>query len=301
VHYVDLGDDDGSGLFVHEWIVSIDGADIEAGCDDEDSVFVESGEAVFMKDPVPGDSWTSLPPLQKGRTEANAVVGLSGEMMVFGGYGHNAAGDVVPRLKPELFRPSFEPDFLFGPAVASTAWEELCPMSNPHTYHSVAGLLRDGRVVVAGGAYCGNVFEDSGAHSVELFSPPALFGGPRPRIDNVLFGGQTHQEVTELPYTLNPTTTFTIEALLQGGIAGEFRVALTRPASVTHAFDNNQRYVVLKVNVATSFMTPPASWTLAVHLPTESQRDAVPPGYYLLTVVNAAGRPASAKWIRMLP
>lgn len=304
VHYVDLRGDDGSGLFVAEWIVSIAGADKEAGCDPINppaQTFAESAEGVFMKNPAPGGAWTSLPSLNKSRTEANAVVGLNGEIVVFGGYGHDAAGNVVARMKPELLRPIFEEGFLFGPALASAAWLGQCEMTDPHTYHSVGCLLPDGRMLVGGGNYpCDDPPEqqglDAGAQSFEIFSPPGLFGGPRPRIDSV--------SATELAYSTNPLNplTFSIEVLLQGEGTGEFRVALTRPASVTHAFDNNQRYVVLQVNDEDTNIDPaPAISTISVFNPTESQRNAVPPGYYLLTVVNEWGRPAAAKWIRMVP
>ncbi len=296
VHYVDLRNPQGN---VDEWIVSIAGADEEAGCDGPGAdLLVESDDVVYMLDPAPAKAWDSLPSLQLSRTEANAVVGLNGEIVVFGGYGHNLAGAIVARMSPELFRPSF----LFGPTLASADWSLLASMTHPHAYHSVAGLLEDGRMLVAGGNLAcpdpGGPL-DSGAHAVEIFSPPGLFGGGRPRIDGVFFLGQP---VTELEYSPDPAATFSIDVLLHGGNSGEFRVALTRPASVTHAFDNNQRYVVLRVNTTLSqFVSPPSNSNLVVHLPTDLQTNAVPPGYYLLTVVNAAGRPAAAKWIRMKP
>jgi hypothetical protein len=295
VHYVDLRDGVGSEV---EWIVSIAGADEEAGCDGPGGdLLIESNEVVFMNDPIPNAVWTSLPSLKRSRTEANAIVGLNGEILVFGGYGRNPAGDLVGRMKPELFRPSFEPGFLFGPSLASTEWTQLCPMAHPHAYHSVAALLEDGRIVMAGGDYpCDGPTLDEGAQAMEIFSPPSLFGGSRPRI-NVL-------SATELEYSIPPVVIheLSIDVLLQGGNTGEFRVALTRAASVTHAFDNNQRYAVLQVNEALStFVEPPSVSTLKVFHPAESQVNAVPPGYYLLTVVNADGRPAPAKWIRMVP
>ncbi len=297
-HYVDLRGTPVNSI--KEWIVSIAGANIEAGCEPklpEDPELLISDQVVVMQDPVPGKAWTSLPSLNKARTEANTVVTLSGEMVVVGGYATEQVLDQLgqlvtvssPRKRPELFRPGF----LFGGTLASTAWKDLCPQQHDRAYHSVAALMQDGRILSAGGDYpCDSGLLDNGYETVELFSPPSLFGGSRPRI----------QSLSESILHYGNSTPLTINVLLQGGNTGEFRVAMLRAGSVTHAFDCNQRYVVLDTDAVTShFAESPAVSTLVVHKPSQLQQDAAPPGYYMLTVVNSAGRAASAKWIQILP
>ena len=66
------------------------------------------------------------------------------------------------------------------------------------------------------------------------------------------------------------------------------KVALIRTPSVTHAFDQNQRYIPL------SFTT--GSGQLTVQTPPNG--NTAPPGYYMLFVLNGNGVPSVASFIR---
>jgi hypothetical protein len=67
------------------------------------------------------------------------------------------------------------------------------------------------------------------------------------------------------------------------------RATLVRPGSVTHGFDQNQRFVELYFRRAAGGLlaVAPASGNLA------------PPGDYLLFILSAAGVPSLAKIIRV--
>jgi Domain of unknown function (DUF1929) len=61
------------------------------------------------------------------------------------------------------------------------------------------------------------------------------------------------------------------------------------PGSTTHANDMNQRYLELNVTPRTG----------AVDVQAPPSANGAPPGYYMLFLVNSAGVPSVAKWIRV--
>src|SRR5215207_280290 len=72
------------------------------------------------------------------------------------------------------------------------------------------------------------------------------------------------------------------------GGANISKVALIRPAAVTHAFDHDQRYVPLTFSQAGNILSVagPANANYA------------PPGYYMLIVTDNNGVPSVASWMR---
>src|SRR5262249_31868689 len=107
---------------------------------------------------------------------------------------------------------------LWSPATQT--WRTLSLGQVPRLYHSTAILLPDARVFVAGG---GSLYPATDYNNGEYYSPPYLFKGPRPTITaapaNVVYGGS-----------------FAIQTPDAANIAS---VALTRPAAVTHQFDQD--------------------------------------------------------------
>lgn len=206
----------------------------------------------------------SPPPLSFARYDHNSVLLLDGSILVNGGADGVNCNTQVPALPPELYFPTEL--FNIDEGSASDIWLDMTPAIEgvQRRYHSVAGLLPDGRVFSAGGSH-----PPSAWFSVSVYSPPYAFK-PRP-------------EITDAPavISLPPSAPFTIDVTLTASTSVVKRVALVRNGSITHAWDMNQRYVVLKILDTAG---QPPNLTLTVDAPLDGFM--VPPGYYLLTVVE---------------
>jgi hypothetical protein len=120
------------------------------------------------------------------------------------------------------------------------------------------------------GADFGNVPDQL---SAEFFSPPYLFKGSRPTI-------------TQAPQQLQYGGTFTVSTPDATSIS---KVVLIRTGAVTHAFDQNTRYVPLAFQQASGSLTVTAPANAFV----------APPGYYMLFLVNGNGVPAVAPIVQL--
>jgi hypothetical protein len=202
---------------------------------------------------VASPQWKTISPMAFPRRRHNLVIMADGQVMAIGGT-RQADSDSLAILEGEIWNPTSE------------QWTTVAPMSEARMYHSSALLLPDGRIVTAGG-------EADGRLHAQIYSPPYLFQGSRPTI-------------TSSPELAAYGSSFEIGTPNPAAIAS---VALIRPAAVTHAFDENQRYVPLTfAQTANGLMaTAPASGNIA------------PPGYYMLVIKDTSGVPSVASWIRV--
>lgn len=163
------------------------------------------------------------------------------------------------------------PAELWSPTTRT--WSTLASLSAPRLYHSLALLMPDARVLLAGG---GRYFAGTQPHDQlngQLFSPPYLFKGPRPVI-------------TSAPATASYGATITVQTPDAAAIVA---VSLVKTAAVTHAFDSDQRYVPLTFT--------PIGGDLNVQIP--SNRNLAPPGYYMLFIVGTNGVPSVASFVKI--
>jgi hypothetical protein len=122
---------------------------------------------------------------------------------------------------------------------------------------------------------------------IELYQPAYLFNADgslatRPTITSVVGGAAQGKFLYANRFTVKTPDAASVS-----------RVVLVRPSAPTHAFDMDQRLIVLTFKVNT------AGGTLTVNTPPND--NIAPPGYYEVFILNAAGVPSVAQFIQLCP
>jgi len=225
--------------------------------DDQGAPSVATTYLIDMTQPSP--AWRQTASMAFPRTEHDLTLLPDGSVLATGGSRNSDVGDTAAAvLEAELWSPTTE------------TWTTMAAMKTPRMYHSNALLLPDGRVLVAGG---GRDFPEVDQLSAEFYSPPYLFKGPRPTIASA-------------PARIQYATAFSVGTPDGGRIAA---VSLLRLGTVTHAFNENQRFVPL------TFQTSPGG--LTVQAPATA--NLAPPGHYMLFIVDTNGVPAPAAIVKV--
>jgi hypothetical protein len=154
---------------------------------------------------------------------------------------------------------------------ATETWRTDVPLAAARNYHSTALLMPDARVLVAGGGH-GTGTGDPGQYSAQIYSPQYLFRGTRPTIGTV-------------PATTTSGASISIATPDAASISAVNLVSL---GADTHQADMDQHFVPL------TFTT--GSGTLSVQIPPAG---TAPPGNYMVFIVNSAGVPSVASFIRV--
>ncbi len=217
------------------------------------------GTAVIDMD-APTPAWRSTAPMAHGRSYHNMTLLPDGTVLASGGQSNSDGTDLTKSVLPaEIWNPDTE------------TWTTVAPLTNGRLYHSTALLLPDGRVLMAGGgALPGRATDQKNA---EIYSPPYLFKGPRPTISSA-------------PSAANYGASFDVTTPNAAQIA---KVSLIRSPSVTHAFDQNQRFQFLSFTAGAGKVT--------VHAPASA--NLAPPGDYLLFLVDTNGVPSVGSFVRI--
>ena len=234
---------------------------------------VSSAEVIDLNEEKP--EWKATGSMSVARRQMNATILADGTVLATGGsYGPGFSDDDKPVYAAELWDP------------ATGTWTTMAKASVIRTYHSVSLLLPDATVLSAGGglppwgmhppeplpgAPPDTSYEPPGRYhnSAQIYSPPYLFKGARPRIGRA-------------PKKVGYGETFTVTTPDAAKIAA---VTWIRLGAVTHAFDESQRFVRLKFSVG--------GRKLSV---TSPDRAAIsPPGPYMLFLLNKRGVPSVAK------
>jgi galactose oxidase len=230
---------------------------IVGGSDPPDGEPTQTAELIDLNQPAP--AWRYTSPMAHARRQFNATLLPDGDVLVTGGTSSAGFSDRAGAVRAaELWNP------------ASEKWTTLAANKVARVYHSTTLLLPDGRILSTGSGDGPGLPRELNA---EIFSPPYLFRGPRPVI-------------TQAPAEVGYAESFFVETPEAGRVV---RVSLLRLSSVTHAFDQNQRYSELSFRKTAGGLTVTAP---------ESNRLA-PPGHYLLFILDRLGIPSVAQVIRV--
>jgi len=199
---------------------------------------------------TPLSTWGPSTPFPDGehRSLCSAVLLPDGNVFVCGG---------IQRVN--------SPCAMYNPM--SDSWSASAALPSIRDYHSAAILLPSGQVMVAG-------WQNT---SIEIYSPPYLFAGPRPTI-------------TAVPPLVHHGQTFVIHSPHAASIA---KVVLIRPMAITHQTDGEQRALEMPLTHDTAHATQ-----ISLIAPHGGHPHAVAPkGYYMLFAVTNTGVPSEGKFI----
>jgi hypothetical protein len=196
------------------------------------------------------------------RENLDAVLLPTGEVFVEGGVKNpNDDNSAVKRGE------SYDP--------ATNTWRVLPEAERPRQYHSVALLMPDGAVWVAGSNFNADTGLANRELRIEIFEP-WYFCGRRPSIADAAEQA-CHGDAFEIR---TPDAT-SIQ-----------KVVLVRCSTVTHNFNPDQRHVTLEFRHDKGDI-------LVAQVPSDPAVAIV--GYYLLFVIDGTGRPSTGRFIRICP
>lgn len=273
-----------------EVIYAIGGSD-EHNESDRASTELLTASVEMIQSPGIDSPWQTMNPLNRVRKNHNSVLLANGSILVVGGETASTPPLCEDVVIPELY----EPAVVFE--GTSPVWTDMAenPVAIGRGYHSTAGLLPDGRVYVAGGVENTVPGPTTPHHTVEIYSPPYAFVS-RPVIDRASILDTTPFYGESLVFNV---------ALTSAALEHEVdRVALIRSSASTHAWDSNQRYVELQFDpptgpfenrLITAHIPPPST-----DLPAGMGDYMLPPGFYLLVVIDKNHVPSVGEWIQIL-
>jgi len=206
--------------------------------------------------------WQFGPPMSQPRIEMNATILPNGEVLATGG-STNDEDALTASLNADLYDPG------------SNTFSSAGANAFPRLYHSNALLLPDATVLLIGGNPRRGTYE----RRLEIYSPAYLFNGDGSAALRPTISGLT-------PATVSYGSPFNVQTLDAADIAS---VVVVRLGTPTHSFDMDQRLVELAFTAGSGVLnvTAPPHGNIA------------PPGYYMLFVLNTAGVPSVAKFVKI--
>jgi len=210
----------------------------------------------------PALGWNTYPQWQTPRHNANTVILPDGTLLTVGG-NKGMYGYENAEFSTELYS---------KPAIDTTGtWLKLAPHTIQAAYHSTAILLPDATVLLSQDDMDYSA-QAAFQHKAQVYSPPYLFKGPQPKI-------------TAAPTNVGYGQSFDIFTDRSDMVSA----VLVAPGATTHGNDMHQRAIKLRVQPRTNGLTATVPSSSAL----------VPPGYYMLFVMDSQGIPSVAKFVRI--
>jgi hypothetical protein len=207
-------------------------------------------------------SWNYGPSMSQTRIQMNAVILPSGKVLALGGSANDEDTSTLS-LNADLYDPATN---TFS-AAGANAFERL--------YHSVALLLPDATVWVAGGNPARGTYEPH----MEIYKPAYLF--------NSSGNLAKRPSISRIPSYIFWGSTFAVQTPDAANISS---VVLVRNGAVTHSFNMDQRLVGMSFTAGTGVLT--------VTAPPNS--NIAPPGWYMLFILKkASGVPSRASFVHL--
>ena len=208
---------------------------------------------------------TQVAPMNFPRALSNTVSLPNGEVLVIGGNTvgkiFNDTGSVFPA---EIYNPTTD------------TWRVVDGIDIPRNYHSTALLLKDGRVLSAGGGACGSGCAANHLDG-QIFSPPYLFdsnGDPA-----------TRPSLSATPAQIVAGQQSTVSAS-----ADVMQFSMVRLSGTTHHLNTDQRFLPV-----TSQNNGDGTFTLTFN----ANPNVIIPGNYWLFAVNANGTPSIGQTVQV--
>lgn len=255
------------------------------------ALFWSDAQARYIDIDAPTPVWQNAgdrDPTVSGRqrTYSNAVLLPTGQVCAIGGVSTTDPED--PLLQAEIYTPDINwATNQYGSGGGTWALDPSTAM-HARNYHSVALLLPNGKVWVAGGntnalsghpdddVLVGSVTKKRGIKVIELYEPPYI----------AIVG---RVQIAQAPSLIGYGQEFDVQ--LDRAVTEVVRAAVLRNGSVTHSTDNDQRYVGLEIVSRTGN-------TLRLKSPPSG--NVAPPGYYMLWLIDNAGAPCQrARFVRI--
>ncbi|MFD4737051.1 galactose oxidase-like domain-containing protein [Streptomyces virginiae] len=247
---------------------------LPAGLRGPDSVLVLGGD---RDDPntyrlTSGGAWEKQQPRAFGRTQDDTLLLPDASLLtVNGAYGIRDYGNGDYNPKSDLKYRQIETRNALG------EWKLGPAQRLPRGYHSNAVVLPDGRVMVTGDelqqlANDPKIDDDMNG-SIEIFEPAYLHQGGRPALDRVPDGPLRYAAA----FTVGTSTPDKVK-----------KAVLLAPTTATHSLNTSQRHVELGI-------VKRQGNNLRLQAPPSA--NDIPPGYYMLFLLDENGVPSAAKWV----
>jgi galactose oxidase len=230
---------------------------IVGGSDPVDAAPTGSAEVIDLTKPTP--SWYFVGSMVNPRRQFNTTLVPDGRVIATGGTSAAGFSDPAGAVhSAEVWDPQTE------------HWTTWASNNVTRVYHSTTLLLPDGRLLHTGSGDGHNLPRELNA---ELYSPPYLFRGARPTVSSA-------------PTTVAYAANFFVATPDAGTVT---RATWVRLGSVTHGFDQNQRFNELPLRRSAGGVTVTAP----------DGRDLAPPGDYMLFLLTGDSVPSTARMVRL--